>query len=836
MESALVIVESPSKAKTIGKYLGPGYTVRASVGHVRDLPERELGVDVDHDFAPKYVTIKGKEKILKELRSAAQKADRILLAPDPDREGEAIAWHIAEALQIKDKPMERISFNEITRRAVTEALRHPQALDIDKFNSQQARRILDRLVGYKISPLLWTKVKRGLSAGRVQSVAVRLVVEREQEIEKFTAVEYWEIAVSLAADQPPLFTARLTSKNGKKLTIGNGDEAAAARRELGANPYVVESIAQRPLKKRPYPPFITSTLQQSASRSLRISPANVMRIAQELYEGVDVGGDGPQGLITYMRTDSVRVAFEAQTAARDYIVHTYGAAFAPERPNVYSSRKGAQEAHEAIRPTNLELPPEKLKGKLTPQQFKVYDLIWRRFIASQMTPADFVVTAVKIANGPYTLGVNEQKETFAGFLAAMRDDEETDADEADAPESKLPPLAEGQQVTEKGVDLAQKFTQPPARFTEATLIKELEEKGIGRPSTYAAILTTIVTKGYVEKVKNGAKDEAPAPANAPKKARGTLTPTDLGRAVTKLLIESFPEILDVSFTAGMEEQLDAVESGKVHWQALLAEFWKTFLVALQKAQKDMADLKRQGEKTDIVCGKCGEGVMVIKYGRNGPFLGCSKYPDCRNTRNFTRDADGKVVMLDKPAYAPAAPIPTDKLCPTCGSPMVLRTSRQGSRFYSCSTYPKCKGAAPFDTGVVCTREGCGGTLLERSGPRGAFWGCSNYPNCRVTFRAEPTPPACPKCGHPFLLKRQKEGQTTLSCPNRECDYEKPLEEERADEPASLDSRLRGNDKADEAEPANLDSRLRGNDKADEAEPANPDSRLRGNDNSEASEA
>jgi len=767
MSQSLVIVESPSKAKTIGKYLGSGYTVKASVGHVRDLPEKKLGVDVEHGFEPEYVTIKGKEKVLKELRGAAGKADRVLLAPDPDREGEAIAWHIAQALGLAGKEILRVSFNEITKSAVLEALKHPQPIDENKFNSQQARRILDRLVGYKISPLLWKKVRRGLSAGRVQSVAVRLVVEREEEIEAFKPEEYWELYAVLEAGQPPIFKAKLATKNGKRLAIGNGQEAQTIRQDLKSGAYVVQEITRRAQNKRPYPPFITSTLQQAASRRLRITPAQVMRVAQELYEGVDVNGDGPQGLITYMRTDSVRVSAQAQTAASDYVRKTYGADYVPEKPNFYRSRSGAQEAHEAIRPVSLELPPEKLKGKLSPMQLKVYDLIWRRFLASQMSPAVLDVVTVQIANGPYGLVVSEFKEIFAGHLAAMRDDEENGGKES---EVKLPPLAKDQTLQEKDCELNQKFTQPPARYTEATLIKALEEKGIGRPSTYASILSTILDKKYVEKIKEAVKADEAEPANR-KQARGSLKPSDLGRTVTKMLVESFPDLLDVSFTAQMEDKLDHIEDGRIEWHTLLEEFWRVFQVNLKKAATEMANIKGQLEMTDIICERC-QSPMVIKYGKNGSFLGCSQYPLCKNTKNFTHDADGKVVAAAaKERPFGEEPQPSDKICPICGGPMLLRRSRKNSRFYSCAKYPKCKGTLSFETGVTCPAEGCGGMLVERSGPRGTFWGCSHYPKCRVTFRAEPVPQPCPKGNSAFLLRRHKNGGTVLSCPVRECDYE-----------------------------------------------------------------
>lgn len=776
MSQDLVIVESPSKAKTIGKYLGRGYVVKASVGHVRDLPTKELGVDVEAGFKPKYETIKGKEKVLKELKAAAKSAQRVLLAPDPDREGEAIAWHIAQYLKIKDKPVQRVSFNEITKRAVLAALEQPQEIDANKFDSQQARRILDRLVGYKISPLLWKKVKRGLSAGRVQSVAVRLVVEREQEIEGFQPVEYWEIFAELAANEPPIFTAKLATRDGKRLSIGNQEEAEAICRDLSGHPYAVADLARKTQVSRPAPPFITSTLQQMASRRLRMSPARVMRCAQELYEGIDIDGEGPQGLITYMRTDSVRVAEEAQRQARDYLTATYGAPYVPEKPNFYKSRKSAQEAHEAIRPTDFSLPPEKLKGKLSAPLLKVYDLIWKRFMASQMTPAEFAVTTVQIANGPYRLTATDKKETFAGHLAVFRDENDGEKEEeGDEPQAKLPTLAVGQAVQERKVERQQKFTQPPSRYTEATLIKELEEKGIGRPSTYAAILSTVLDKGYVEKIEESSKPEAEQDAKK-KKVRGSLKPTDLGRAVTGLLVQSFPDILNVSFTARMEDQLDEVETGKVNWKQLLTDFWGPFLADLQKAEAEMKNLKREGESTGIACQECTGGEYVVKYGRNGAFLGCNKYPDCRSTKNFRRDETGKIVVIERRKTPREEPMVTDKKCPQCGGPMVLRHSRKGSRFFSCSTFPKCKGTLGYETGVPCPQEGCAGVMVERAGPRGVFWGCSAYPNCRSVMKHEPLPRHCPKCDSPYIQRvREKDGHTVLRCPNKECAYEEPEE-------------------------------------------------------------
>ena len=780
MSHALVIVESPSKAKTIGKYLGKGYTVLASVGHVRDLPTKELGVDIDKDFEPKYVTIRGKEKIMRQLRTAAAAADRILLAPDPDREGEAIAWHIAQSLNVKDKPVERISFNEITKRAVLEALEHPTKLDQDKFYSQQARRILDRLVGYKLSPLLWKKVKRGLSAGRVQSVTVRLIVEREELIEKFVPEEFWEIFVELHADQPPEFSAKVVTCDREKLAVTNGDHANTVVTELNNGRYAVEKITERLQKRRPKPPFITSTLQQTASRRLRLTPAQIMRIAQELYEGIELGGDGPEGLITYMRTDSVRVSAEALTAARAAIGKTYGPDYLPETPNFYRSRKSAQEAHEAIRPTNLDLPPEKLKSRLSPRQFRVYELIWKRFLASQMVPAEIAVKTINITNGRYGLVVGEQKEIFAGHLAAMRDDDDSSKNgNGDEPQAKLPPLAESQALRGEKIDPQQKFTQPPSRFTDATLIRELEEKGIGRPSTYAAILSTIVDKGYVEKLTTGKADDTVKKESGAKKVRGSLRPTDLGRSVTRLLVASFPDILNVTFTARMEDQLDDVETGKAEWKSLLAEFWTAFVADLDKAEQEMKNVKREGEKTGLVCPTCDEGELLIKYGRNGAFLGCSKYPDCRHTANFDRDADGKLFIVERTARPATAAEPSDKTCPTCSGPMLLKYSRKGGRFYSCEKFPKCKGTLGFETGVACPSPDCDGVIVERTGPRGVFWGCSAYPKCRKTFREQPVPKACPKCESTHLVLNKREDPPQLVCPTKDCGHTEPHVDEAA---------------------------------------------------------
>ncbi len=710
MGKSLVIVESPAKARTINKYLGRDFTVLASVGHIKDLPKSKLGVDIEHGFEPTYVRLKAKQKTIRELKSAARKADVIYLAPDPDREGEAIAWHIAEEVDSAGEKTRRVLFNEITRDAVREAIAHPTDLDVRKYEAQQARRILDRLVGYQVSPVLWKKVRRGLSAGRVQSVAVRLVCEREAEIETFKSVEYWHVDVLFKSERGDAFTARLAKKDGKKILPATGDEANAVAEELRGLGYVIERVEKKEVRRNPLPPFTTSKLQQDASRKLGFSAKKTMMIAQQLYEGVELGSAGPVGLVTYIRTDSTRLAEGAVKAARGYIEKNYGKEYLPARPPVYRKKKGkarTQDAHEAIRPTGMEYTPQSVKGMLTPEQWKLYDLIWKRFVACQMAPAILDQTRVEVRGGPYTLTASGSVMKFPGFTRVYEvglDNGEKAGEKEKAEEGLLPPLEKGEEAELMEVTPSQHFTQPPPRYTEATLVKELEERGIGRPSTYAAILSTIQDRGYVEK-----------------EAR-RLRPTELGRLVNELLVRSFPEILDAEFTAHMEEELDMIEEGKLQWRELMEEFYAPFSRRLGNAMVEMKSVKEEVTPTDVICEKCSK-PMVIKWGRRGKFLACTGYPECKNTGDFTTDESGAVKMAEKTTE-------TEEKCPECSSPMVIKNGRFG-RFLACSRYPECKKTLPFSTGVPCPEEGCDGVLLERRTKKGrVFYGCSRYPACR----------------------------------------------------------------------------------------------------------
>lgn len=742
MADKLVIVESPAKAKTIQKYLGRGFRVEASMGHVRDLPKNELGVDPEAGFEPVYEISPGKEKVVAGLRKSVRQAEAVYLATDPDREGEAIAWHITQAAGIpRNVPVHRVVFTEITRNAVQQAIARPRQIDRNLVDAQQARRVLDRLVGYKLSPLLWDKVKRGLSAGRVQSVAVRLIVEREREIEAFVPREYWTIEADLLKREPRRqngelrnsFRAVLIERAGKKLDkfdIGTQEAAQAIVDDLEGADYVVRKIVRKDKRRTPAPPFTTSTLQQEAGRKLGFSAKRTMAVAQQLYEGVDIGGDeGTVGLITYMRTDSVNVAREAQEEAREVIAARYGSEYLPEKPPVYRTKsKGAQEAHEAIRPTSSRRLPEAIRSRLTNDQARLYDLIWKRFVASQMAAAVFDSTTVDIGAGrsiagatpgaahdPYTFRATGSVLKFPGFLAVYNvslDEGEEDEDS----ERRLPPLAEGE-----GLDLAQllpiqHFTEPPPRYTEASLVKELERLGIGRPSTYAPTISTIIEREYVEL--------------SDKK----LIPTTLGRVVTDLLVEHFANIVDYGFTSEMEQQLDDIAEGEKRWVPVLQSFYEPFERTLAQAQQRMRNVKREEILTEIVCPKCNEGRLAIKFGRNGEFLACNRYPECQFTSDFHRDAEGQIVL-----DAPAAPEVTDVMCNVCGRPMVMKKSRFGP-FLGCSGYPECKNTRrlgrdgkpvplPKETGVACPK--CGeGELLERRGKFGRpFYGCNRYPKC-----------------------------------------------------------------------------------------------------------
>ena len=760
MAKNLVIVESPAKAKTLGKYLGRDYQVKASVGHVVDLPKSKLGVDIDQNFTAEYQVIHGKTKVLEEIKKAAKDKENIYLAPDPDREGEAIAWHIAQKLGPRRKNIHRVLFNEITKKAVLEALKHPGVLDQHRFEAQQARRILDRLVGYRLSPLLWKKVRRGLSAGRVQSVSVRIIVEREREIRAFTPEEYWTVEARLEGGAPPPFLARLAEIDGvrldhKQLRLdckARVDEVLAG---LPATAWTVTKVDKKERRRHPTPPFITSRLQQEASRKLGYQPSRTMRIAQRLYEGIELGDEGAVGLITYMRTDSTRIAGDALAAAREYIAGRYGAPYLPESPNVYRSKKDAQDAHEAIRPTALEYDPERVARFLDKDELAVYTLIWNRFVACQMASAVFDATAVDIQAGTCRFRASGQVLKFDGFIRVYtegRDDDQPGQAEEEG-EGALPPLTEGETVRLLELVPEQHFTQPPPRFTQATLIKELEDKGIGRPSTYAAIMGTILNKEYV------VEDD-----------QRRVKPTELGFLVTDLLVESFPDVLNVEFTAGMEDELDRIEEGHEHWVQAMRRFWEPFARDLEKAEVEMRDVKREERPTDLVCEKCGQ-PMIIKWGRRGEFLACRGYPDCKNTKNFTRDDDGTI----RPVEAEV----TDEKCDLCGRPMQVRFGRYG-KFLGCSGYPECRNMQPLHkpvpTGVKCLACGTG-EMMERRSRRGKiFYSCSTYPSCQFVAWDRPVPVACSRCGASFVTEKvTKRYGTVRRCPREECGWQEQID-------------------------------------------------------------
>src|SRR5262245_35028703 len=763
MAKNLVIVESPSKARTLTKYLGRNYQVKASVGHVVDLPKSKLGVDLDKDFEPEYQIIHGKKKVIDDLKKAAKDKDKIYLAPDPDREGEAIAWHIAQKLGRK-KNVFRVRFNEITRKAVREALEHPTEIDRNLFDAQTARRVLDRLVGYQISPLLWKKVRRGLSAGRVQSVAVRLICEREKEIEAFRPEEYWSLEARLEGESPPPFLAKLFKIRGerldnKQLRIANGDAAKELVDGLAGATWKVASVERKERRRFPAPPFITSRLQQEASRKLGYSPSRTMRIAQRLYEGVDLGDEGAVGLITYMRTDSTRLSSEALEQARAFIAERYGAPYLPETPNFYRSKKDAQDAHEAIRPTSAQYPPEAVAPHLSKEDLNLYTLIWNRFIACQMTPARFDQTTVGIEAKDLVFRATGQVMRFDGFIRVYTEgrDEGTPAAEDEEGEGRaLPELHEGDSLRLLELLPEQHFTQPPPRFSQASLIKELEEKGIGRPSTYATIVATILNKEYVR--------EDP---------ERRLRPSPLGRLVNDLLVGSFPDILNVEFTAGMEDELDAIEEGKEHWVDAIRRFYGSFKKDLDRAETDMPSVKGEGQKTDIVCEKCGS-PMVIKWGRQGEFLACSAYPECRNTKNFTIDDDGKIKVEEVVGH----PEP----CPKCGKEMLVRYGRFG-KFLGCSGYPECRhiqslAAPPRALGITCPECERGGVQERRSRRGKTFYGCDRYPECKFATWDPPIIEPCPDCGAKYLVEKvTKRSGRIRRCVREGCGYKEQMEEE-----------------------------------------------------------
>jgi DNA topoisomerase-1 len=768
----LVIVESPAKAKTLGKYLGRDFQVKASVGHIVDLPKSKLGVDVKNDFAPDFHVIQAKKKVIDELKKAAKGKEHIYLASDPDREGEAIAWHIAGQVGKNRKRVHRVLINEITKKAVLEAIANPQELDRNKFDAQVARRVLDRLVGYQISPLLWKKVRRGLSAGRVQSVAVRLVCEREREIRAFETLEYWSLTALLDGHVPPSFRARLAQWQGQKLDpkkfrVENEARVQEIIRSLDGASWVIGEVEKKERRRFPAPPFVTSKLQQEAARKLGFQPKRTMQIAQHLYEGVELGAEGSVGLITYMRTDSTRVSNDALQAVRGFVESQYGKNYLPDQPNTYRSKRGAQDAHEAIRPTSLEYTPERVRRYLRRDAFQLYSLIWDRFVASQMLPAVFDQTAFEIPMREAVFRATGQQLKFDGFMKvyiegrderaaqANGEDTEEDDDESREAEGLLPDLQKGDSLTLRSLDPRQHFTQPPPRFTQASLIKELDENGIGRPSTYATIISNILDREYVE------QDE-----------RRSLAATDLGFLVTDLLVESFPDILNVEFTAGMEDELDKIEDGKEKWTKAMKRFYTPFSRDLKKAEKEMRDVKRQEVPTDIACEKCG-ALMVIKWGRNGEFLACPQYPECKSTKNFKRDEAGAVQVV--------AEEEVNETCARCGRPMLLRWGKFG-RFLGCSGYPECKNIEPLekpvDVGVKCPECNEGNLKVRKSRWGKVFYGCDRYPECKFASWDKPLPTPCPDCASPILVEKiTKRAGKTHRCYKKECGYSIPVAEQ-----------------------------------------------------------
>jgi DNA topoisomerase I len=798
MAKALVVVESPAKAKTINKYLGRNYKVVASMGHVRDLPKSKLGVDVEEGFEPSYEVIASRKKVLKELKEAAKEAAEIFVATDPDREGEAIGWHLAEELGTGNrKKIRRLMFNEITKKGVLEALEHPTQINKQMVDAQQARRVLDRLVGYKISPLLWDKVRRGLSAGRVQSVALKLVVDREREIEGFVAEEYWNITARLAGAVPPEFDAKLLKRDGANIKIGNKEEADAALADLRDATWVVNSVTTKERKKGAVPPFITSKLQQAA----RFPVKKTMMIAQQLYEGIDLPGEGAVGLITYMRTDSTRVADQALVEVREFIGTRYGADYVPEKPIFYRAKKDAQDAHEAIRPTSMRYHPDEVRGNLTPDQYYLYKLIWNRFVASQMPPATFDETTVDIDAANYLFRVKGSVPKFAGWMAVYNQEMPEARTEGPGPDavtaedeegsSVLPALAEGDRLELKELKSEQKFTQPPPRYSEATLVKAMEENGIGRPSTYASIISVIQARDYVNKID------------------GRFKPTMLGMMlVEKLLSPAFDDILDVEYTRNLEEDLDKIEEGHEDYESTLSSFYKKFTKDLKRAAKEMVNLKEGVEPTpSVACDKCGK-PMVIKAGKFGLFLACSGYPDCENTRELETPepgAEGEIeetcencgrpmavkrgrfgqflactgypeckttrkLISTKQGLTAARPDQLlDEKCPKCDSFLVLKHGRFGE-FTACSNYPSCKYVKQKSTGVLCPKDG--GEIVERKSRRGkVFFGCANYPDCDFTLWNRPVAEKCPDCGAPFLVEKvTKRHGRQLVCNNEDCSY------------------------------------------------------------------
>jgi DNA topoisomerase-1 len=799
MAKSLVIVESPTKAKTIGKYLGKQFVVKASLGHVKDLPKKNLSVDVDHNFEPHYEVIEGKKKLIAELKAAAKGMDSVYLAADPDREGEAICFHLQEELNGSKKGPKfyRVMFNEITANAIKKAFEKPGSVNLHLVDAQQARRVLDRLVGYKISPLLWDKVRRGLSAGRVQTVALRLIVDREREIRAFIKREYWTIDVQLNAKKPPVLTARFTKKNDEAFELPDETTTKSLLDQLDGAKYLVHSVSTKEKKRNPVPPFITSTLQQEASRKLRFSVKRTMMLAQRLYEGVELGTEGSVGLITYMRTDSTRVSQDALDEVRSLVKDRYGAPFVPESPNVYKSKKDAQDAHEAIRPSSSKRTPDDLAPYLQEDEMKLYRLIWMRFVASQMTPAVFDQTTIDVAAkgkdaATYMFRATGSVPKFKGFLEVYEEGKDQKDSDDEELKNRLPLVAQGEELRFKSIEPEQHFTEPPPRFNEATLVKELESDGVGRPSTYASILSTIQEREYV------------------KKEGGKFVPTELGMVVTDLLLENFKNLFDITYTARMEVELDEIEDGKMDWREAMSEFYERFQKDLEHAERHMTDIKRMEEPTGELCEKCGK-PMVIKWGKFGKFIACTGYPECSNTRELPpdpasaeglteQDAEeycencGRVMVLKKGRFGQfyacsgypdckttkqiggtqkKSDVPLDEKCPQCGSNLVLKNGRFGE-FTACSTYPKCKYVKQKTIGVPCPNCSEGEVVERRSKKGKTFFGCNRYPDCDFVAWGKPIPEKCPDCGSSYLIEKWLKAGPVAQCPNGECKFKKPL--------------------------------------------------------------
>ena len=801
MAKALVIVESPAKAKTINKYLGKQYIVKASLGHIKDLPKRDLAVDVDHGFEPRYEVIEGKKKLIGELRQAARSVESVYLAADPDREGEAICHHLQEELRDSRKNAPRIyrvMFNEITKKAVEKAFEKPGQVNINLVDAQQARRVLDRLVGYKISPLLWDKVRRGLSAGRVQTVALRVIVEREREIRAFVPREYWTLDAELQAKKPPLLSARLFKLDDRPAEIASQAASEAVLAALEGAEYVVKSVGTREKRRNPVAPFITSTLQQEAARKLRFSVKRTMMLAQRLYEGIEVGKEGAVGLITYMRTDSTRVGQDAVADARDFIAEHFGREFLPDSPNIYRTKKEAQDAHEAVRPTSMAFAPEVVERFLAEDEMKLYRLIWNRFVASQMMPALYDQTTIDVTakgnNGvEHLFRATGSVLKFEGYLKVYQEGKDQADEEDEELKHRLPVVTEGERLRLRALQPEQHFTEPPPRYNEATLVKKLESDGVGRPSTYASIISTILEREYV--TKEG----------------GRFKPTELGMVVTDLLLESFDDIFEVKYTARMEEELDEIEEGKLDWRAAMAEFYDKFERDLKHAEEHMTDIKRMEKPTDLKCEKCGK-PLVIKWGKHGSFIACTGYPECTYTRELTVDLPdvdtsdlseqgdeeycencGRSMVLKKgrfgafyactgyPDCKTTKPVggqqrkPDQKLdekCPQCGSNLALKTGRFGE-FTACGNYPACKYVKQKTIGVKCP-ECTEGEVVERRSKRGkTFYGCNRYPDCKFVAWGKPVAEKCPKCGSPYLVEKWLKAGAFWQCPNAECKHKQP---------------------------------------------------------------